>query len=282
MKRLLLFLALIATVHAEPVKIRAIAANLTSDNRQTYSPDNGNHSNDEGAGARILKALRPDIVMIQEFNTTVPVRQWVNQTLGQEFNVAREEGMQIPNGVISRFPIVASGAWNDPVLDNREFFWAQVKLPGGRDLWVVSLHLHSKNDTSRRTQSVALRDFMKKNIPAGALILLGGDLNTRHEKETCFGVLADVVVVPVNPPADADGLTGTNAKRERPYDWVLADPVLDRLSMPVKIAGQEFPHGLVFDTRVFQPLDQLTPVRKQDSGLPMMQHMAVVRDFVVP
>ena len=55
---------------AEPLAIRVIAANLTSDNKQSYSPDNGNHSNPEGAGARILKALKPDIVMIQEFNTT--------------------------------------------------------------------------------------------------------------------------------------------------------------------------------------------------------------------
>ena len=84
-RRFLLGIFLLATAHAAPLTIRAVAANLTSDNKQTYSPDNGNHSNPEGAGARILKALKPDIVMIQEFNTTVPVRQWINRTLGEDF-----------------------------------------------------------------------------------------------------------------------------------------------------------------------------------------------------
>ena len=49
----------------EVVGIRVVAANLTSDNVQSYSPDNANHSNPEGAGARILKALKPDVVLIQ-------------------------------------------------------------------------------------------------------------------------------------------------------------------------------------------------------------------------
>jgi hypothetical protein len=279
---LLTFIAAIACLHAEPLKIRAIAANLTSDNKQSYSPDNGNHSNDEGAGARILKALKPDIVMIQEFNTTIPARQWVNQTLGEDFNVAREEGMQIPNGVISRFPIVASGSWDDPVLNNREFFWAQVKLPGGKDLWVVSLHLHSKNDASRGTQATALKEYLQRNVPAESMLLIGGDLNTKHDKESCFGVLADRVVIPALPPADEKGIIGTNAGRKSPYDWVLASPNLDKLAVPVKIAGIEFGQGLVFDTRVFTAMEQMAPAKEGDSGLKMMQHMAVVRDFVVP
>ena len=120
---------------AEPLAIRVVAANLTSDNKQSYSPDNGNHSNPEGAGSRILKALKPDVVMIQEFNTSVPMFQWVNKTLGEDFVFMAEKGMQIPNGIISRFPIVESGSWDDPVLNNREFAWAHLRLPGKRDLW---------------------------------------------------------------------------------------------------------------------------------------------------
>lgn len=283
MPRLLLTLLLLTGIlHAEPLPIRAIAANLTSDNRQTYSPDNGNHTNPEGAGARILKALKPDIVLIQEFTTTIPVRQWVNQTLGQNFHFAREENVQLPNGIISRFPILASGSWDDPVLDNREFFWARLALPGNRELWAVSLHLHSKNATSRQKQSQALLAYLRKNIPADALLLLGGDLNTRTTDEPCFATLSPLIVISENPPADSDGNIHTNSPRNRPYDWVLASPSLDNHSVPVKIAGHEFPHGLVFDTRVFTPLDRLPPVRMDDSALKMMQHMAVVRDFLIP
>ena len=267
---------------AEPLMIRAVAANLTSDNRQSYSPDNGNHSNPEGAGARILKALKPDIVMIQEFNTTIPTRQWINQTLGENFVFMAEAGMQIPNGIISRFPIIESGSWDDPVLNNREFAWAHLRLPEKRDLWVVSLHLHSKGESSRATQAAALAKFITDKVPKDALLLVGGDLNTRSTGESCFKQLAAVVVIPENPPADQNGDITTNAPRNRPYDWVLASAPLDQFAVPVNLADTAFPHGLVFDSRVFEPLEKIAPVQKSDSGVPNMQHMAVVRDFRLP
>lgn len=266
----------------EPLDIRAVAANLTSDNKQSYSPDNGNHSNPEGAGARILKALKPDIVMIQEFNTSVPVRQWINRTLGEDFGFTQEQGVQIPNGIISRFPIVASGSWDDPVLDNRGFAWAHLRLPGKKDLWVVSLHLHSKGETSRASQAAALVKFVAANVPDDAMLLIGGDLNTRTTNESCFKELASVVIIPTQPPADAHGVIFTNAPRNRPYDWVLARASMDRYAVPTKLADMEFPHGLVFDSRDFEPLAKVAPVQKSDSGVPNMQHMAVVRDFRIP
>lgn len=265
-----------------PVKIRVVAANLTSGNAQSYSPDNGNHSNPEGAGARILKSLKPDLVLIQEFNTSIPVRQWINQTLGEEFIFTREEEKQIPNGIISRFPIVESGVWDDPVLDNRDFVWARLRIPEQRDLWVVSVHLHSKGGSSRAKQAAALVKFIREKVPADALLIIGGDLNTRGTDESCFSVLSKVVLMPDKPPADAHGIIHTNAPRNKPYDWLLASKPLDLTKVPVEIADQKFPHGLVFDTRVFEPLEKLPPAQKGDSGVPNMQHMAVVRDFVIP
>jgi endonuclease/exonuclease/phosphatase family metal-dependent hydrolase len=283
MRRLLCILWLCAGVlHGAPLQVRVVAANLTSDNKQAYSPDNGNHSNPEGAGARILKALKPDVVLIQEFNTTVPQRQWVNQTFGPEFFFMREEGMQIPNGIISRFPIIESGSWDDPVLDNRDFAWAHLRLPGQRNLWVVSVHLHSKSETSRVKQATALREFVRGKVPKDALLVIGGDLNTRRTNEKCFPVLAGVVEIPATPAADGGGIIHTNAPRNRPYDWVLASKVLHAVEIPVRLAEKEFAHGLVFDSRVFEPLGKLAPVQKGDSGVPFMQHMAVVRDFRIP
>lgn len=269
-------------VRAEPLKIRAVAANLTSDNAQSYSPDNGNHSNPEGAGARILKALKPDIVMIQEFNTTLPVRQWVNKTLGEDYQFTQEKEMQIPNGIISRFPIAESGSWDDPQLTNREFAWARIRLPDEKDLWVVSVHLHSKGESSRTTEAVALVKYIKEKVPADAMLLFGGDFNTRSDNEPCLKEFSKAVVVPENPPADHNGITNTNAPRNRPYDWVLASEPLNKHSVTVEIASKEFSSGLVFDSRVFEPLDQMVPVQKDDSGAKNMQHMAVVRDFLVP
>lgn len=281
-RMLLLGFLMSGVAAAEALALRVVAANLTSGNFQRYSPDNANHSNPEGAGARILAALKPDIVLIQEFNTTIPARQWVNRTLGKDFAFMAEEGMQIPNGIISRFPIVASGFWDDPVLSNREFAWARIRLPGGKDLWAVSVHFHSKTATSRNTQATALAKLIRKNVPKDALLLVGGDLNTRSTEEPCFEELARVVVVSKNPPADRFGDITTNSPRNRPYDWVLASAELDQLAVPVKLAGLEFPHGLVFDSRSFEPLEKVVPVQKTDSGVPNMQHMAVVRDFRVP
>jgi endonuclease/exonuclease/phosphatase family metal-dependent hydrolase len=270
---------LLGSAFGEPLQFRVVAANLTSDRYQRYSPDNGNHSNPEGAGARILKALEPDIVLIQEFNTTVPLRQWVNRTLGEKFFFTCEEGMQIPNGIISRYPIVASGSWDDPVLENREFAWAKLRLPGNRDLWVVSVHLHSKGAESRAVQSVALVKWIRRHVPKGAMLLVGGDLNTRHTEEDAFKKLSKVVVIPKKPPVDQAGVIATNAPRNRPYDWVLASERLQEFEIPVRLAGHEFPQGLVFDSRVFTPLDKVPPVQIGDSGVQNMQHMAVIRDF---
>ncbi len=278
----LLFLLTAAIACGEPVTFRVVAANLTSDNRQTYSPDNSNHSNPEGAGARILKALKPDIVLIQEFNTSIPTRQWVNQTFGREFHYHCEEGKQIPNGIISRFTIAEAGSWEDTAMDNREFVWARLRLPGQRDLWVVSVHLHSKGSESRARQASALARHIRRKVFSGDMLIIGGDLNTRDTRESCFRRISNLVVIPENPPDDGFGNIATNAPRNRPYDWVLASRSLDAHAVPVALAGRNFPHGLVFDSRVFEPLSMLPPVNREDSGVPFMQHMAVVRDFRIP
>jgi hypothetical protein len=90
-----------------------------------------------------------------------------------------------------------------------------------------------------------------------------------------------LLVVPAKPPHDGMGNVFTNQPRNRSYDWVLVSPVLDKMEVPVKLGGVEFDEGLVFDTRVFEPLEKVAPAQEGDSGLPQMQHMAVVRDFLL-
>ena len=267
---------------AAPVVVRVVAANLTSDRYQRWSPDNGNHSNPEGAGARILKALRPDVVLIQEFNTSIPVRQWVNATFGPEYAFTREDGDGIPNGVISRFPIAASGEWDDPLLANRDFAWARIALPGGHTLWAVSVHFHAKRSDNRRLEAEALLACLRREVPEGDMVVLGGDFNTRTVDEPCLAALAGYFRLPDPRPADHLGDADTNAPRNRPYDWVLADNELQALATPVAVAGRVFPGGLVFDTRTFPALAALAPAQAGDSALKQMQHMAVVRDFALP
>jgi endonuclease/exonuclease/phosphatase family metal-dependent hydrolase len=267
--------------HAEPVKLRIVASNLTSGNQQSYSPDNGNHSNPEGAGARILKGLKPDVVLLQEFNTSVPARQWVNATFGEEFSFFVESDAQIPNGIVSRFPIVESGEWDDASQTNRDFAWAKIALPDGKFLWTVSVHLYSKKPEVRAQEAKALIAAIRAKIPESDLLVLGGDFNTRDGGEACVAGFRAVFDKGGNA-ADQSGNANTNANRNKPYDWVLADKDLAACAAPVQIGAGRWTHGLVFDSRVFKPLADVAPVQAGDSAAPNMQHMAVVRDFVVP
>lgn len=284
LRRLLIVAAaggMLASAAADALPVRVVAANLTSGNHQTYSPDNGNHSNPEGAGARILRGLRPDVVLLQEFNPTVPMRQWVNATFGPEFSFFVEPGAGIPNGIVSRWPIVEAGEWDDVTQDNRDFAWARIALPGGQKLWAISVHWYSKKPAVRAAQARAVAALVRERIPAGDLVVLGGDFNVRDRREPALKEIAALFDVHAEPPADAQGNANTNAPRNRPYDWVLADAELAACAAPTRIGGQEFSHGLVFDSRVFAPLAEVAPVQPGDSAAPNMQHMAVVRDFAV-
>lgn len=283
MKVILAILGLaISALHAEPVPIRIVAANLTSGNQQSYSPDNGNHSNPEGAGARILKGLKPDVVLIQEFNTTISPRQWVNETFGEEFSFMQEADAQIPNGIVSRFPIVESGEWKDPHLDNRDFAWAKIALPNGETLWAISVHFYSKKSDVREKEAKEIIRSLREKIPEKDYVVIGGDFNTRTPDEPCIRALSAIFPLQIDPPVDQAWNSATNANRNKPYDWVLPDTDLLEHAVPVRLAGQEFEHGLVFDSRAFWPLAQLPPIQSADSAAPQMQHMAVVKDFWIP
>jgi len=258
--------------------IRTVAANITSGNDQAY----------EAEGTRILRGLQPDVVMIQEFNvsssSSTDLRNWVNSTFGSEFSYFRENYNGIPNGVISRWPIVASGSWDDTTIGDRGFAWARINIPGDKNLWVVSVHLKASSPSASQRQSQAqqLVAYIKANVPSGDYLLIGGDCNTYSYNEACLGTLGEIVDVSAPRPVDQAGDPDTNSGRSSPYDWVLAEPELDALETPVQIGSLSFANGLVFDSRVFSPLSLVSPVLSTDSGVTGMQHMAVVRAFSVP
>ena len=258
------------------VLMRVVAANLTSGNGQDY---------DRGHGLRILDGLNPDVVLIQELNygSNAPqtLRRMVDTTFGAEFSYYRAETGNLPNGVISRWPILDSGTWADDEVGNRGFSWARIDVPGPTDLWAVSLHLLTANGGVRTREANQLVDYIEANVPAGDYLVVGGDLNTNTRSEGAVGALRQVVST-TYVPVDRDGNDGTNASRSKPYDWVMPDLDLEAHHTPVRIADQDFPAGLVFDTRVFTPISAVPPAQLEDSDAPQMQHMAVVRDFLLP
>ncbi len=258
--------------------LRVIAANLSSGNFQSYDP---------GHGARILQGLKPDVVLIQEWNigdkTDKARRDWVDSTFGEEFCFQVEAGATIPNGIISRYPILDAGNWVDSSVGNRSYVWARLDVPGDRDLWAVSLHLLSTGGAAARSaEATELTAKITQSIPPADLLVIGGDLNTNTRTETAITALGSVVRTAGPHPVDGNNNQNTNAGRSNPYDWVLPDIDLAARQVPVVIGAAGYDAGLVFDTRVFNPLSDVAPAQAGDSAASNMQHMAVVKDFLLP
>ncbi|NOU34227.1 MAG: endonuclease/exonuclease/phosphatase family protein [Polyangiaceae bacterium] len=260
------------------VNLRLMAGNISSGNNQNY---------DDGAGGRIFQALQPDVVMLQEFNylsrSPADTRTFVDTYFGASFAYFRgDPSNQIPNGVISRYPILGSGNWIDPEVNNRTFAWARIDVPGPVDLWAVSVHLLTTNATARNAEGAALVGFIKANVPPGSYITVGGDFNTDNRTEPLIPTLDEVFYTKGPYPADQNGNELTSGPRSRPYDWLLVDPQLKGRETPVKVKTNTFNTGLVFDTRTYTPLsDLMPPLLGTESVAANMQHMPVIRDFSV-
>lgn len=257
-------------------RLRVVAGNITSGNGQSYDP---------GHGIRIFQGLRPDVALIQEFNykseSASDLREFVTTAFGSGFSYTRGSTGNIPNGVVSRYPIRDSGIWVDSSVGNRNFAWARIDIPGDKDLWAVSVHFLTRNASVRNTEANQLLRYVRQHVPSGDYLVIGGDFNTNSYSESAFSTLSAVIRTN-HRPADQNGRQGTNASRSKPYDHVLPSHNLDPYHVPVVIGQNSFPHGLVFDSRVYTPLSDVSPVRQSDSGAPSMQHMAVVKDFVIP
>lgn len=295
-ERLILALALVVSwvpAAADEV-IRIMAANTTSGSLQSYPTDSlGPAGGLSGPGNRIFQGLDPDIVLVQEMNvgvapnknTPATYRAWVDGNFGTSFFYRVEASSeQLPNGIVSRFPILASGVWDDPSITNREFIWAQIDIPGDKDLWAISVHLSSGGGSSaRQTSAMELRAKILEFIPSADYLVLGGDFNTDSRGEQCINTLSSVLVTGAPYPVDQNGMDGTNASREKPFDWVVPDTDLNAVKTTLTIGTRSFLNGLVYDSRVTSPYSFLpVPILAGDSGAPSMQHMAVMRAFLIP
>jgi endonuclease/exonuclease/phosphatase family metal-dependent hydrolase len=259
------------------INVRVMAANLNGDT-QSYQP----------FAIRIFQGLKPDIVAIQEFNysnnAASDFRSMVDTAFGTNFVYYREpytDSGDIPNGIISRYPITASGSWPDTVMSspNRGYAWAQIDLPGTNDIYVVSVHLLTSSASDRAAEATNLKALMQANFPSNAWIVLAGDFNTDSRTEaaitTFSGYLSDFPI-----PVDDLGNSDTSVNRNHPHDYVLPSFLFTNLETATIFPTHSYPNGLVFDSRVYSDLSDFSPVQSADSGL--AQHMAVMKDFLIP
>ncbi len=258
-------------------RLRVVAANLSTGNNQNY---------DAGQGVRILQGLDADVILMQEMNrgsnNAAAIRGLVDDVCDGQCNYVRGPQAQIPNGVLSRLPILECGSWQDPEVDNRNFVWARIDVPGEADLWAISVHLLTESASKRDDEADALLAHIQDNVPASDLMVLGGDFNTNSRSESALSKLASLFETVGPHPADQEGDGDTNAGRDKPYDWILADGDLFPFQVPVEIGATLFPSGAVIDTRVYDPLSDIAPAQTGDSAASGMQHMAVVKDFALP
>lgn len=266
------------------VTVRVMAANLTSGTQQLY----------ETPGINIFKGLKPDIVAIQEFNyaskpsTPAQIRTLVDAAFGTSFHYSRETdaSYSIPNGIISRYPVLASGSWedHDAGVNDRGFAWAQIDLPGTNELHVVSVHLKaSSGDSARRAAEAAeLKALITTNLPDNSWFIVAGDFNLHNETEAALSTFKTFLRDhPVPTDAVSGGDADTSADRTKRYDRVLVSFALTNSLTNVVIGAHSFPNGLVFDSAIYTPLGDVAPVAVTDSHVNGMQHMAVVKDLCI-
>lgn len=263
------------TPNAETVHLRIMAGNITSGNGQSY---------DQGHGARIFKGLKPDIVLIQEFNYKKgTIADFVKDTFGEDFSYSRGEG-KIPNGVISRYPITSSGSWTSNMVSDRKWDWAVIDIPGDRDLLAVSVHLYTSGNTQEMGPLRAQIDKKITKDDRDYYVVIGGDFNQVNwgPIRQNFGSLFSVGKTASDFPIDQNGKYTTNAKRVKQYDYLLCSMDFCKFETPTVIGERSYPKGHVVDTRVYNAKNELAtiaPAQAKDSGATNMQHMAVVRDF---
>ncbi len=253
-------------------RIRVMTANTTSTNLSVY----------DTPGIHLFQSVKPDIVMVQELKYPAGLRALVDTAFGTDFSFMVEtQSGGIPNGIVSRYPILESGEWEDPDVPDRDFAYARIDIPGPIDLWAVSIHLKTSDATTRHNEARLLVSLIKAAVPAGAYLVIGGDLNATTPQEPALADLAEITDVTSTKPVDQLGSEMTNANRTHRYDWLMPSPNLEARRMPLRLGASVYCNGLVMDSRVYSPIEEAAPLQRADSNAINMQHMPVVRDFFV-
>ncbi len=282
-KRWFAFLCLVLAVAAIQSNLAAQTLAWTNANLRVMAANlNGDAQTIEPYAIRIFQGLKPDIAAIQEFNylnnTAADIRSFVDTAFGTNFSCYRESGYAIPNGIISRYPILACGSWTDVEVSNRSFAWVRIDLPGTNDVYVVSVHLLTSGSAERAREAANLKSLIQSNFPANAWIVVAGDMNTTSRSEPAISTFSTFLTdTPVPTDAASGGDPDTNRNRDKPYDYVLTSSSLAARQTNTVFASRSFPNGLVFDSRVYTPLSDVSPVLLADSG--NGQHMGVIKDF---
>ena len=275
----------------DTLEVRIVAGNITSGNNQSYDP---------GHGIRIFQALKPDIALVQEMNygsnTSSDYKNFAQKIVGTNYYAVDDADYDIPNGVVSKYPITSHGYWKDPNINNRALMWAVVDIPGNTDIFAVSVHLHTDPASDQVKAAQVIVDEIGKlesSNPGRYYYVVGGDFNGDSAVSSNGFGKNNTFYISGPDPVDEEDNCNTNRNRNKQYDFVLADYPLHEFQIPVVYYSSKdpektkiFENGLVFDTRVYEKKESelneyFSPAQLNDSGASSMQHMAVVKDFLI-
>ena len=261
----------------QTVSIRVLTVNLNS----------GNISSDDGNGANIIKALKPDIILAQEFkyknNSDSAIKEYINNRFGSEYAyycIGNEmSNSSVPNGIISRYPIKADENnhcyhWYSQLASSAEWSWGILTIPGSKELIVASVNL---DEEKYSTELPDLKSKFMEKFNSGSYFagIIGGTFNT-PDRTLVESIFDQVLDVGGKYPADQEGNDNTDLGRTIPANWLLATHEL--ISSPMEIGTSVYNNGIVFDSRVYTPLSDLPSVSSGDS-VAGMQYMVVGRDL---
>ena len=271
-----------ATPHQYTGEVRIMAANLSYGWAPVWYGDEAK---------RIFQGLKPDIVLIQEFNaqTTSDIDTFVSEAFGDEFYYYVEPqgggDYAMPNGIISRWGFQTMGEWADQSAGLRDFAWGVIELPNEKIIQAVSVHAKAgtteEDREARYAEAVHLKNLVAENFDDNQYIVVGGDFNFESEPQSPIEIYGSFLEATQARPADRNGNTDTNSTRTKPFDWIMPNDLLGNEMATFTLGTRSYINGIVFDSQVYTPLSDVSPIEYGDSHTTGIYHMAVMKRFQI-
>jgi len=189
----------------------------------------------ETAIAATLQTLEPDVVGLQEvWRSDRSQAELLADKLGMHaaFYPASEDGVELGNAIISRWPILKTSAVDLPSpsggSSRRIAIHALAKAPfGALDVYCTHLSWEPHHSKARQNQVIALTKFIDATSPKENNPLLLADLNSRPSSDE-VRMLTGETAVPVDGlvfqdawTLGSDGSTGFTTSEKNVYadDW---------------------------------------------------------------
>jgi endonuclease/exonuclease/phosphatase family metal-dependent hydrolase len=264
-----------------PGALRLLTWNVLTDN--LFNQRDGEHF------ARVLQALQPDIVLLQEvyvFSDQTALNRLTTWLGGMWY--ARQQGDLV---TISRYPFIEG--WREGVTSPDSRLFPALLDMNGAPLLIINAHLSCCDDDQNRQHEVdsLIRFLREVNLPPGTPLILAGDLNLvgdpRQLDTLLTGNILDEIKYGADFPPDGDHTPLADLLPRHlltPFAHTWRDPASQfqpgRLDYILYSDSLLNARGFVFDTSEL-PADLLAALGIQAGDTAVSDHLPLVVDFVI-